>query len=426
MIIKRIIAVIVALSSVVFANTPLSGIFADKEIEHKYIIVQGADNEATISLIRSLYGENNPENEVMYAMGVCGPMLLTDSPEVTAQQTDAAFKLAVKYNIPVWFQIDDVNNHNYAYMGENYVTADKWYNNPDNAEKLGFGEDAPLAPYWFNWGNWQRTPAMPCFNSPSFVSFIKSQLQKGFIPVLQKWLTELRRIDKSYLFAGVSVGWETRIPDYTDIPDGTVDQNGVAITQEEKAMTGYRALENLGYTEEKLIAEAKKQHKSVKKLRFEIITQVVHDYTEMICKEIYSIGVEKTKIFTHLVIDTNIIQTDKKLSYNAPYVWAGVNDYSTPGFTNNSNVSLKRLGTLKTKIAKADPTQKHYGIVEGYAMGLNETKKATLKYFNRLFTSGALVVAIYGIHDNTGSIYAVPKTTDAPFNQAIRQLIEGR
>lgn len=426
MIFKRIIAVIVAVSSVIFANTPLANIFADKDIEHKYIIIQDADYEQTIAMIRELYGENNPENEIMYAMGVCGPMLLTDSPEVIADKTENAFELAVKYNIPVWFQIDDVNNHNYAYLGEEHVTADKWYNNPENVEKLGFGEDAPLAPYWFNWGSWQRTPAMPCFNSPSFIAFIKSQLEKGFIPTLQKWLNKLDELDKNYLFAGVSVGWETRMPDYTGIPDGTVDQNGVAITPEEKALTGYRALENLGYTEEKLAEEAKKQHVSVKKHRFDIITQILHDYTEMICKEIYDTGVERTKIFTHFVIDTSIIQSEKNITYSSPYVWAAVNDYSTPGFTNNYNVSLNRLGTLKRKIASADSTQQHYGIVEGYAMGLNVKKKDTLKYFNKLFSSGALVVAIYGIHDNTGSVYSVPKTTDAPFTQAIRQLIEGK
>lgn len=425
MLFKRIIAVITAFLSVLFANTPLSKNFVDnKDIEHKYIIIQDADNEKTIALIKELYGEANPENEVMYAMGVCGPLLLTDSCEVIAAKTEKAFQLALKHNIPVWFQIDDVNNQYYAYGGENYVTADKWYENPENVEKLGFGEDAPLAPYWFNWGNWQKTPAMPCLNSESFIAFIKSQLQNGFLPVLEKWMNTLKDLDREYLFAGVSVGWETRIPDYTGIPDGTVDQNGVAITKEEQKLTGYRALENLEFKDEaSLEAEAKKQHISAEQLRYNLFSQVIHDYSEMICREIYNIGIKKTKIFTHLVIDTRVVENGKKISYNSPLVSAAVNDYSTPGFTNNFNVSLNRLGTLKTKIAKADITQQYYGIVEGYAMGLNETTKDTVKYFNRLFSSGAIVVAIYGIHDNSGSPYMVPKTADAPFTCAVRQII---
>lgn len=425
MLFKRIFAVITAFLSVLLAETPLAGTLVDgSKIEHKYIIIQDADYESTISLIKELYGETNPENEVMYAMGVCGPLLLTDSCEVIAEKTEKVFQLAVKHNIPVWFQIDDVNNQYYAYGGESYATADKWYENPENAEKMGFGEDAPLAPYWFNWGSWKKTPAMPCLNSESFVAFIKSQLQNGFLPVLKKWMNTLKELDREYLFAGVSVGWETRIPDYTEIPEGTVDQNGVEITKEERGMTGYRALENLGYKDEASIeAEAKIQHISAEHLRYNLLSQVVHDYSEMICREIYNIGIEKTKIFTHLVIDTRVIENGKNISCNSPLVSAAVNDYSTPGFTNNYNVSLKRLGTLKTKIAKADATQQHYGIVEGYAMGLNESKKDTVKYFNRLFSSGAIVVAVYGIQDNSDSVFAVPKTADAPFSQAVRQVI---
>lgn len=420
---KRWTAFCLAILSVLFANTPLAR-FTRSEANppHRYIIIQDADNEKTIALMKTLYGENDPDNEVLYAMGVCGPLLLTDSPDVIAEKTENAFRLAEKYNIPVWFQMDDVNNQYYAYTGPDCMTCDRWYENPENVEKLGFG-DAPLAPYWFNWGSWMSTPAMPCFNSPGFVSFVQSQLENGFLPVLQKWLDYFEKTNRSYLFAGVSVGWETRIPDYTEIPSGTRDQNGREITEAERKMTGYRALENMGYTVEKLTAEAKEKGISPQRLRFHLLSGVVHDYAEMIAKEIYDIGVQRSKIFTHFVIDTNLFTTDKNFSYNAPPVSSAVNAYSTPGFTNNSNTTLKRLGTLKAKISLADPEQSYYGIVEGYAAGLNQTEKETLRYFNRLFDSGALVVAVYGIHDTSGSIYEVPKTADAPFNAAIHKLL---
>lgn len=424
MILKRVIAVITAVFSVLLAGTPLPvRIAGSSDVEHKYVIIQDADNEETVSLITELYGRNDPENEIMYAIGVCGPLLLTDSPDVIADKTERAFELAFRHNIPVWFQIDDVNNQYYAYCGESCCTADRWYENPGNVEKLSFGADALPAPYWFNWGSWKRTPAMPCLNSPDFTAFIRSQLENGFLPVLKKWTDRFEELGKGYLFAGVSVGWETRIPDYTEIPDGTVDQNGVEITKEEQSMTGYRALENLGYNDESsLKKEAVKRHVSEERLRFDLLSQVAHDYSEMISKEIFDTGVEKTKIFTHYVTDGRIFIRDRNLNYNSPPVSAAVNDYSTPGFTNGSDVSLKRLAGLKTGIARADSTQKHYGIVEGYAAGLNSSKKETLKYFNRLFTSGAVVVAVYGIHDAPGSVFEVPKTVDAPFTQAVREL----
>lgn len=420
--ITRIIAIITALLSVLLVDTPLA-LKTDSAVDHKYIIIQDTDKENMVELIQNLYGKNNPENEIMYAMGVCGPMLLTSSPEVIRADAENAFELALKYDVPVWFQIDDVNNHNYAYAGEWYVTCEKWYENPENCEKLGFGDDADKAPYWFNWGKWMKTPAMPCFNSESFVAFIKNQLNEGFLPVLKKYLPILKEQNKEYLFAGVSVGWETRIPDYSDIERDIVDQLGNKITEDECRMTGYRALENLGYTEESLRAEAKEKHMSYEMLRYELICQVCHDYSEMIAKEIYDCGVEKTKIFTHYVIDDAIIHNKTNISYNSLYVKTAVNDYSTPGFTNNYNVSFRRLGILKAKIAAADPEETNYGIVEGYAMGLNNSEEETLEYFDKLFNSGAIVVAVYGIHDASGSIFEVPKTSDAPFSTAIKELI---
>lgn len=419
----KLIAVLTAMASVLLANTPFAVKKKDDSVTHRYIIIQDTDQDVFCRMLQEIYGKNNPENEVMYAMGVCGPLLLTDSPAVTAAKAENAFSLAMKYNIPVWFQMDDINNQYYGYVGENVVTCEKWYDNPENTEKLGFGENAPSAPYWFNWGSWMRTPAMPCFNSPGFIGFIQNQLNEGFLPVLRKWLPILKEAGKEYLFAGVSVGWETRMPDYSHMETDITDQNGVHITEAELHQTGYRALENLGYTEEKLQAEAKKQHISAERLRFNLLTQVCHDYSEMICKAVFDEGVPKTKIFTHYVINTDWIITDNKLNYNAPYVWAAVNPYSTPGFTNNSNVSFDRLGLLKTRIALADPTETHYGIVEGYAEGLNEDKNKTVRYFNTLFNSGSLVVAVYGIHDAEGSRFCVPKTSDAPFSRAVIEMI---
>lgn len=419
----KIISVVTAVLSVLLSCTPFSAFFRDKTTEHRYIIIQDAVDADTISYMKNTFGENNPENEVLYAMGVCGPMLLTDSPEVIAEKTNRAFEEAVKNNIPVWFQIDDVNNHNYAYLGPDTVTCEKWYENEENVEKLGFGENAKPAAYWFNWGKWKTTPAMPCLNSPTFVEFVDSQLSKGFIPALQKWLAELKQQNKEYLFAGVSVGWETRIPDYSDIPLGTKDQTGREITAEEQNETGYRALENLGYTAEKLKTEADSQGISEKLLMYHILCQVEHDYSQMISKKIYDAGVEKTKIFTHYTINENRKTTDDSLNYNFPEVSTAINDYSTPGFTIGVDPSKKLVCTLKMKIAMSDPQQSHFGAVEGYAYGLNDNKKDSVDYFRMLFNSGALVVAVYGIHDAPSSVFYIPREYDKPFNQAVRYLI---
>ena len=66
---RRIIAVITAVISVLAANTPFAGfIIDDSGIRHRYIIFQDTDSENGIAILKNLYGENNPENEILYAM----------------------------------------------------------------------------------------------------------------------------------------------------------------------------------------------------------------------------------------------------------------------------------------------------------------------------------------------------------------------
>lgn len=420
----KLISVISAILSVLLSCTPFAFPHNKDEIEHRYIVIQDAVYEKDIQFLKDTYGEINPDNEILYAMGYCGPMLLTFSPEVIAEEAENAFRLAVENNVPVWFQMDDVNNHYAAYVDEGVVSCDKWYENPLNTEKLGFGENAPSAPYWFNWGSWKKSPAMPCLNSPTFVEFIKKQLNTGFIPVLEKYLKILKEQNKEYLFAGVSVGWETRFPDYTDIPLDTVDQNGRKITAEERCRTGYRALENLGYTAEKLKSEAEDLGISEGLLMYRILCGVEHDYSEMISKIMFDAGVPRNKIFTHYTINSNLRTTDSNYSFHFPEVSAAVNDYSTPGYTVGINPSSKLICRLKMKIARTAPDLKYYGAVETYATDLNESRRTTLNYFNRLFNSGALVIAIYGNHDQPPSPFCFPHDRDAVFNRAVREILE--
>lgn len=419
----RIIALITAVLSVLLSCTPFSSVFNKVDVQHRYIVIMhNTADENTLKFMKETYGETDPKSEIMYASGVAGPMLLTESKELIMEKTEMAFAAALENNIPVWFQIDDVNN-SFAGYADNAMTCDKWYENPLNVEKLAFGEDAPLARYWFNWGIWRTTPATPCLNSPTFVSFIQSQLNEGFIPVLQKYLKLLREQNKEYLFAGVCVGWETRIPDFSDIPDGTVDQHGDEIEAWEQSETGYRALENLGYTSSKLAAEAKEKGISEKQLMFKLLCGVEHDYSEMISGLISDAGVEKTKIFTHYTTGSNLDTVYDTAEFSFPYIDTAINEYCTPGYTVGINPSTEKICRLKAKIALSAPEQKYYGAVESYATDLNDSTKTAERYFNRLFNSGALVVALYGFDDPDTSPFYFPKEKDSPLNQTIRKLV---
>ena len=419
----KIIALITAVLTVWLSCTPFSLLFKKTDVPHRYIVIMhNTADENAFAFMKDTYGEIDPNNEIMYASGVSGPMLLTDSKELIAAKTETAFAAAIKNNIPVWFQIDDVNNSHAGYI-DNCMTCEKWYENSLNVEKLAFGEDAHLARYWFNWGIWRTTPATPCLNSPTFVSFIQSQLNEGFIPVLKKYLNILKEQKKEYLFAGICVGWETKIPDFSDIPDGTVDQHGDVIQSYEQSETGYRALENLGYTAEKLAVEAKKKGISEKQLMFDLLCSVEHDYSEMISKVIFDAGVEKTKIFTHYTTGDNLNAIYKDIDFSFPYIDTAMNEYCTPGYTVGINPSTKKIRHLKAKITLSSPEQKYYGAVESYATELNESKKASERFFDRLFNSGALIAALYGFDDADTSPFYFSKDRNAPLNQTIKELV---
>ena len=81
------------------------------------------------------------------------------------------------------------------------------------------------------------------------------------------------------------------------------------------------------------------------------------------------------------------------------------------------------MALLKARIAKADPSQKNFGVVEGYARGLQSDKEEALNYFYKLFDMGSIVIAVYGINDHEDSIFYVPKSPDSPFSQAVREII---
>ncbi len=420
---QAFISLICAVLTVLLSCTPFASLMKKSDSPQKYIIIMhNTADKKTLSFMKETYGEITEDSEVMYASGVSGPMLLTQSTSIIADNTEQAFAAALKYNIPVWFQIDDVNNSFAGYI-DNCMTCDKWYENPLNVEKLAFGEDAPLARYWFNWGIWRTTPATPCLNSPTFQDFIRSQLNNGFIPTLKKYLEILKEQNKEYLFAGVCVGWETRIPDFSDIPDGTTDQHGSVIESYEQSETGYRALENLGYTAERLSSEAKQKGVTEKQLMFELLNSVEHDYSEMIAKVISDAGVEKTKIFTHYTTGPNLDTRYDDTNFSFPYISTAVNDYATPGYTVGINPSTEKICRLKAKIALAEPECKYFGAVESYATDLNESEKVAQNYFKRLFNSGAIVVALYGYDDPDTSIFYFSKDKNSPLNTTIKDLV---
>ncbi|MHB1454673.1 MAG: hypothetical protein ACYCYM_12080 [Saccharofermentanales bacterium] len=381
--------------------------------------------------MKQLYGEIDPESDRMYSFGVVGPMLLTQSIEQMQQVINTGFDYALTYDIPVYFQLDDVTNYS-KYYGSGAETRFyehpemcEWIQFPEKGEKWGGQNDyGKLPAFWFNWGIWMRSPAFPNLASPEFKALIADNLQKGVLEPIHKRYEELQRKGKTHLFAGMAIGWETHIPDYSDNntilgldktnpPSDTI--TGETMEQWEYAQYGYAALHTLGYDQGKLEAEATRNGKSAQAYMKTLLYDVIHDFSEFMAKQAFDSGLPRHKIFTHMVsLSTSLIVQS---TFNPP-TWCAVNPYSTPGFTMSPVTCPYDMPTLKDDILSADPAMNNFGCVEGYAAGLKDEEKAD-EYLHDMFSNGALMVAVFSYADQGTRLFHFSRSPDFGFNKSV-------
>ncbi len=408
---------------------------ADEEEPIRYLMFMFTNKhvdeiEGYLPEMKQLYGEIDPKSKRMYAFGVVGPMLITQSIDQMRHTIDTGFDYAEKYDIPVYFQLDDITNYTTYFGGDAAV---KFYEHPDMCEWVTFPEKdeiwggqkayGKLPAFWFNWGVWLRSPAFPNLASPEFMKLLSDSLQKGVLEPLNKRLSKLRKEGKAYLFAGLSSGWETHIPDYSennnligldpgDPPSDII--TGDSMQPWEFTQYGYAALHSLGYDQVKLDTEAKQNNTSVSAYTRRLLYQVIHDFAENVSKRIFESGIPRMKIFTHMVSLSTSRITQSTFD---PPTWCAVNPYSVPGFTMNPVTCPYDLDVLKSEIHDADPNMPYFGCVEGYATGLTEEKDAR-EYLDRMFSSGALVVAVFSYADMGTRLFYFSRSPDFGFNRA--------
>ena len=392
--------------------------------------------EAFLPEMKYLYGENDPERKRLYAFGMPGPMLLTQSVEEMQEQIYAGFEMAEKYDIPVYFQLDDVTNYT-TYFGSGAEL--KFYEHPEMCEWVQFPEEGEtyggekaygmLPRFWFNWGQWRYSPAFPNLASEELKAFVKEQLTEGVLTPLNECLERLETEGKEYLFAGMSMGWETHIPDYSeDNPLLIVEKENLPIAfrtsdqmQEwEAGAYGYAALTSLGYDQEKLEEEAEQMGLSAEEWRKQLLYEVIHDYSEFLCKTAWDAGIPREKLFTHMVSNASYSGQENPFT---PPIWCAVNDYSIPGFTMSPVTCKYDISVIKEEIQKADPDMEYWGNVEGYAAGVNEEADAW-EYFQEMFGQGALVVSAFGYGDPPTQYFTFERTEDFGYTKAARRWLE--
>ena len=374
--------------------------------------------ENYVSEMVTLHGEIDSSSDRMYAFGVVGPMCITQSIEQMNEEVNTVFALAEKYNVPVFFQMDDCTN--YATNFGDGATIDdagnKFYNDPEMCEWIAFPEEGEewggqkygMLPRWHC--NWSGVPfatpgGFPCFNSPKYLAWYEKQVTEGFIAPLVENYERLKKEGKAYLLAGINTGWETQIPDYSNATYASLEEF-------EKAQYGMHALHNLGYDTQSIYEEAVSRMLSEAEVIRELLYEVIADYIEFTCKMFYDAGIEKSKIFSHIV---SISSTENGCTTEHPPTYVCINDYCTPGWTMSPKTCPYNLQQLEKELGENGRNE--YVNAEGYAH-YDDVATCTA-YFEESLCGNAKLITVFGYDQATGT-YGYQKSPDFYFVKVVK------
>jgi Tol biopolymer transport system component len=392
--------------------------------EPDYLIFQlsteNRDLEGRVPDVKAEFGAL-PAGSPRYVGFSVALLTFTMPVEELRRRVTRALDHAEESGLPVSIQLDDVN-----FMPE-YSDASmvEWTAFPKPGETHG-----PRAKYyWLNWGNWQALPPPPNFESPAIRQEVSKRLKEGVLPPLLERLARWKKQKRSYLFAGIVVGWETGIPEYrpwkNDPTAPRDEQRHITMTPEERGeQLGYASLHARGWTRQKIEARARETGKSVEDVTTGLLYQVIHDYTAFWAKTVNDAGIPKERIYTHGVAWESVPEQRLpapwfRKSSRVPPVWVYVNPYCRPGYT---------MGTGQfepeafVRLLKAAGVSEGWGGVEAYVRGV-DSQAAFGGYLRQLFGNGAHLVDIWG-WTATGSPYDPMRAPGAL--RAIHEWLEGK
>jgi hypothetical protein len=185
-------------------------------------------------------------------------------------------------------------------------------NNKANVEWHGW-DGPPNRLCYLNHGVLERRPPSMCLTSKKTRAEVARIISKVIAPVLREEVAKLKAEGKEILFAGVLVGLEPSIDDYSQ-PNAEVaklmKEDGVPATP-----LGYRALLDRGFSADHPPQDFRKA-----------LAQIIQETVAFWCEQFVSAGLPPDKLYPHVAAPAPIEMT------NAP-IWTAFNKYSRPGWT---------------------------------------------------------------------------------------------
>lgn len=268
-------------------------------------------------------------------LGAGIPFFIRNESEITSA-IKQAFDIARRTNVAVHFNVDDhIFWDQRSDLWNWYDPAKKGYN-PDNKKNVE----------WYDWdgtpnkrryftpeGAPSQSPHM-CYNSPVIEKEVSRIVSQVVGPALRKEIGKLRRENKLYLFAGITVGQELGFDDYSKIPKlseipPTTDaspsearelvRQSARMMQEDEAphrKVGYCSLTNAGYSKTNPPADFN-----------QTLARINQQFIEFWDQQFVDAGIPCSRIYTHVVGSGKQDEND-----DAPR-WIAFNPYARPGWS---------------------------------------------------------------------------------------------
>lgn len=358
------------------------------------------------------------------------PVLYTlkTSEEELALQVNAALDKAEQTGYPVFFHLDDWN------------FPEDW-KDPGMVEWTAFPK--PGEPYgplvrrrWINWGSWIVTAAPPNYESPEYKELLKTRIQKGVAgPIVQR-LHQWNQSGKAYLFAGLTVGWETGFYSMTEIDPNNRPSSGHEVFQDDELVrTGFAALSARGYNQERINLLCQEQGRNEEQVMYDLMVDVLHDHTQFMAQITHESGIPIDRIYSHYAAMRSLLETaaepraatsavgkvspmetmlranpkvleSMKLHGVMVPLKAAINPYCRPGITAAFDFSDPLRAARE--IQQAGYTD--WGAVEIEITGTIRDASSCLAHLEELTDLGARVICVYGWWEKSDNEYSVQGT----------------
>jgi hypothetical protein len=356
---------------------------------------------------------------------VVGPLSWDMTDEQIRAVIQDAFAVAEQKNIAVGFHIEDSNFWNVRqdlWSNRNNVEWSDWSGTVVRHRVSGYiGDHEALAPPM-------------CYNSPAIVAETRRRARDVIGTAIKKGLDHLESIGKSYLFAAVIPGWETRMQDDSYPP----------------VYFGYCALHNLGYSASHPPDDMDKA-----------LERVVADWIGLWAKNLEQAGIPREKVFMHIAypgeLSEGIVGYLKEVYRgDSSHTWVnfykgaspnilGFNTYANPGFSVYGGGDLGPL--YKILASHGNPP---WALCEGTDIDLSKafsnlssastyTQQTGLKpaseyapsmsmeqYLARAFNYGAVFVNLFGWDKSHEDAAFARATMGPPAIRAYQKFLRGQ